>query len=140
MTESNGNISIGWAFSLGDDQLHLAPDQILTQSYDVSVADANSAQGLNQTVAVSIGGPGNDNFVFQPGIGAETIINFNPQDTIELDHFANVATVQELQSLITADVHGDAVMDLGHSDLITLTGTTTAQLQQIIQSGHVLLH
>ena len=41
--------------------------------------------------SVSIGGPGNDTFVFKPDIGADTIVNFNPQaDTIELDHFANV--------------------------------------------------
>ena len=42
----------------------------------------------NSTPSVSIGGPGNDTFVFAPGVGAETLTNFNPQaDTIELDHF-----------------------------------------------------
>ncbi len=34
---------------------------------------------------VLIRGPGNDHFVFAPGLGAETVTNFNPQqDTIEL--------------------------------------------------------
>jgi len=79
--------------------------------------------------------------VFAPGIGADTITNFNPQqDTIELDHFANTQTVQELQSLITPDVHGDAVINLGHNDSITVAGVNAAQLQQAIQAGHVLLH
>ena len=79
--------------------------------------------------------------MFAPGIGADTITNFNPQqDTIELDHFANAQTVQELQSLITTDAHGDAVINLGNHDSITLPGTTAAQLLQVIQAGHVLLH
>ena len=76
-----------------------------------------------------------------PGIGTETVTNFNwQQDTIELDQFAAAQTVQELQSLITTDTHGDAVINLGHNDSITLTGTTTTELQQAIQAGHVLLH
>jgi len=45
-----------------------------------------------------------------------------------------------LQSLITTDVHGDAVLNLGHDDSITFAGTTAAQVQQFIQAGHVLLH
>src|SRR5262249_45235376 len=82
-----------------------------------------------------------DHFVFAPGIGTETVTNFNwQQDTIELDHFADAQTAQELQSLITTDVHGDAVINLGHNDSITLTGTTPTELQQVIQASHVLLH
>ena len=58
------------------------------------------------------GGPGNDNFVFAPGVGADTIVNFNPKaDTIELDHFANVQTTQQLAAAITTDAHGDAVIE-----------------------------
>jgi hypothetical protein len=51
-----------------------------------------------------------------------------------------VQTVQELQSLITTNTHGDAVIDLGNHDSVTLANTTTAQLQQAIQNGHVILH
>jgi hypothetical protein len=88
-----------------------------------------------------IAGTDGDHFVFAPGIGAETVTNFNwQQDTIELDHSANAQTVQELQSLITTDAHGDAVINLGHNDSITLPGVTTTELQQVIQTGHVLLH
>jgi hypothetical protein len=79
--------------------------------------------------------------VFTPGIGADTVANFNlQQDTIELDHFADVQTIQELQSLVTTDARGDAVIDLGHNDSITLQGVSTPQLQNAIQEGHVLLH
>ena len=95
---------------------------------------------VNQNTSVAIGGDG-DHFVFTPGLGAETVTNFNAQqDTIELDHFTNAQTVQELQSLITTNAHGDAVIDLGHHDSVTLAGVTTPELQQVIQAGHVLLH
>ena len=141
-TASNGNLSVNYEFDFSNDQIKLAPGETLTQSYSVSIADAqNPSATQSQTVSVSIGGPGNDNFVFQPGIGADTITNFKPQqDTIELDHFVNAQTVQELQSLITQDVHGDAVINLDHNDSITVSGVTAAQMQQVIQAGHVLLH
>ena len=142
MTESNGAASIDYGFSLGNDQINVAPGQTVTQSYQVSLVDAqNPAANATQTVAVSIGGAGNDNFVFAPGVGHDTVLNFNAQqDTVELDHFANAQTVQELQSLITADAHGNAVIDLGNHDSITFANTTQAQLQQAVQNGHVLLH
>lgn len=134
LTESNGSASVDWGFMVGNDQINLTPGQTLTQSYDVSVTDAqNPAVHFDQTVSVSIGGAGSDNFVFQPGIGAETILNFNTQtDTIELDHFSNVQTTQQLAALVTADAHGDAVIDLGHNDSITLTGITPTQLHQVL--------
>ncbi len=139
---SDGNVAVGFQFDLASDQINLAPGETLTQSYNVTLADAqNPAAGQTQAVAVTVGGPGNDNFVFAPGVGADTVLNFNPQqDTIELDHFANAQTALQLQALITTDVHGDAVIDLGNHDSITFANTTAAQLQQVLQAGHVLLH
>jgi hypothetical protein len=84
---------------------------------------------------VTYGEPGYDNFVFQPGIGADTIANFNARvDTIELDHFANIQNVQQLAALIGTDPHGDAVIELGHNDSITLPGVTQSYLQAHLQS------
>ena len=122
VTEGNGSVAVGFDFMSSNDQINLAPGETVTQSYNVTVADAqNPAQTQNQTVSVSIGGPGNDHFVFAPGIGADTITNFNPQqDMLELDHFANAQTIQELQSFITTDAHGDALINLGHNDSIVL--------------------
>ena len=140
VTDGNGSPSVAFQFALGNDQINLAPGQVLTQSYNVDIAAQNPADTLNQTVAVSIGGPGADNFVFAPGIGAETIANFDPQhDTIELNGFTDAHTVAELQSLITTDLHGDAVIDLGHNDSITLAGVTAGHLQAVLQSA-VHLH
>jgi hypothetical protein len=100
-----------------------------------------SASQTEQNASVAISGPDADHFVFTPGIGAETVTNFNvQQDTIEFDQFVNAQTVQELQSLITNDVHGDAVINLGNHDSITLPGVSADQLQQVVQAGHILLH
>ncbi len=140
--QSSGNVSVDFNFLADNDQAALSQGQTLTQSYNVAIADAeNPAKDVTQTVSVTIGGPGNDNFVFAPGIGADTITNFNPQhDSLELAHFANVQTAQELQALISTDAHGDAMINLGHNDSVTLAGVTETQLQQVIQAGHVLLH
>ena len=85
--------------------------------------------------SVSVGGCGNDSFVFHPGEGAKTLANFNPlADNIELDHFANIQNVQELASLITTDAHGGAFIHLGHSDSIDIPGVTAGYLQAHLQS------
>jgi hypothetical protein len=111
-----------------------------TSSSNPSTTNNETTTELGPNGSVTVGSDG-DHFVFDPGIGAETVTNFNwQQDTIELDHFTNAQNIQELQSLVTTDVHGDAVINLGHNDSITLTGTTTTELQQVIQSGHILLH
>jgi Legume lectin domain/FecR protein len=96
----------------------------------------NSAQTMTGATLVLVGGPGNDNFVFQPGsCGAGASINSNPQsDTIELDHFANLQNAQQLAALITPDSHGDAPIDLGHSDGIALGGVTSGCLHAQLQS------
>ena len=128
-----------------DDQITIGANGRAIYSLDSSVAvtDAASQQSASMVTngSVVVGGPGNDHFVFAPGIGAETIDNLNPQqDTIELDHFASAQNMQELQSIITTDLHGDAVINLGYHDSVTLSGVTEAQLQHAIQAGHVLLH
>ena len=141
-TENSGTTTAGDAFDFGNTPANLASGETLTQSNGASITDAEEpALSHSRTASVSIGGPGAENFVFAPGIGADTIVNFNPQqDSIEFDHFADVQSIQELQSLLTNDGHGDAVIDLGHNDSLTLQGVTTQQLQQVIQQGHVFLH
>jgi hypothetical protein len=81
-----------------------------------------------------------DNFVFAPGAGANTIRNFDlAHDTIELDHFANVQTAQQLQSAITSDSQGEATIALGHGDSIVLAGVTAQQLGAVLNTA-VHLH
>jgi hypothetical protein len=115
-------------------------DTAQTSNSNLSTTNTEITTKLGPNASMTVGSDG-DHFVFNPGIGAETVTNFDAQqDTIELDHFANAQDLQELQSLISSDPHGDAVINLGHADSITLHGTSEAQLQQAIQAGHVLLH
>ena len=101
-------------------------------------SDSNGGTDIFDPPAKSSGAsvsPGNDAFVFHPGMGAETTTNFNAKaDTIELDHFANIESVQQLASHITTDVQGDAVIALGHHDSITLPGMSANYLQAHLSS------
>ena len=129
-----GSPSAGLDVNHANDQFNFSSGE--TVAAHAGLADTpQAATDPNQTLSVSVGGPGNDNFVFQPGIGAETVTNFNPQaDTIELDNFANAQSMQELASLITTDSHGNAVIELGHGNSITLPGMDGTQLQQVLAS------
>ncbi len=136
VSESHGSASREYDFTLGNDQHNLSPSQTVTQSYEVTLTELQRPTATTkETVSVSIGGPGNDNFLFRPGVGADTIVNFNPQaDTVELDKFVDAQTVQQLASLITTDVHGHTVIELGHSDSITIPGLTQTYLQAHLES------
>ena len=132
VNESEGVGSVPWSFNFSNVQL--SSGQTLTQSYDVKIADEHGATAT-QELSVSIGGPGNDNFVFKPGVGADTIVNFNPQaDTIELDHFANIQHLHDLASMITTDGHGGALIALGSHDSIDIPAVTASYLQAHLQS------
>src|SRR5262249_34191353 len=66
-------------------------DGVTTQSSSFDAQQSNSQ--VEQNASVAIGGPSGDHFIFAPGIGADTIVGFNPQqDTIELDHFTSAQT------------------------------------------------
>ncbi len=47
--------------------------------------------------------------------------------------------MQQLAAMTTTNAHGDAVIDLGNHDSITIAGLTAAQLQQVMQTA-VHLH
>ncbi len=140
----SASVSGGFAFMSpsGEDQFDLVFGRALTQPHDTSFADIqNTAATPNQPESVSIGGPGNDHFVFAPSVSTEFMATLNPRhDTTELNHSAETQAVQELQSLITTDVHGDAIINPTQHDGITLPSLTASQVQQLIHSDHVLLH
>ncbi len=82
--------------------------------------------------------PNGDTFIFHPGMGADVASNFTAKtDTIDLDHFANIGSDRQLTSLIDSNAHGDAVIELGHHDSITLPGASANTLQAHL---HSLVH
>jgi hypothetical protein len=129
-TESDGNGTVDWQFSFNN--IAIGAGKTLTQSYDVNVADNHGATAT-QEISISIGGPGNDNFVFSPGIGADTIVNYNPaHDTIDLSSFHIPSS--ELASLVSYDsAHSEFIITLGH-DSIALPNIDQSQMQHVLQS------
>jgi hypothetical protein len=140
--EGSAGSSGGFAFMSGHDQIDLTFDRTLTQPQDAGATDAqNTAATPNQLTSVSIGGPGNDHFVFTPGVNDDPVTNFNPHhDTVELNHSAETENIQELQSLIAKDAHGDALVNPVHNDNVTLPGLNPPEVQQLIHANHVWLH
>jgi len=137
---TNGQESVGWQFDLNPDSI----TQTITQSYNVAVTDAEpngTTTTATQSISVTIGGPGNDTFVFKPGFGTDVIANATTSDTIELDGFSSVTSINQLQTQLTEAQNGqaqslfesangghDTVINLGNHDSITLANVQLAAL------------
>ena len=80
---ANGGETLTLTFDNFGDTLHLAADNNGgTYIYDPpGTGSSTTASSNTNSASVLIGGPGNDTFVFHPGMGAETI-SLNPQDII----------------------------------------------------------
>ncbi|THD34590.1 MAG: hypothetical protein E7773_14495, partial [Sphingomonas sp.] len=80
------------------------------------------------------GGAGADTFVFDHGTGQDSVGDFvSGTDRLDLSAFG-FASFSDVQAA-THDVGGNAVIDLGGGDTVTLTGFLSSQLQ----SGDVIL-
>jgi hypothetical protein len=137
---SNGQVSTGWHFNFDETNTN----QQVTQSYNVSLVDtkpSGMSQTTSQTVSVTIGGPGQDSFIFHPGVGTEIVANAKSTDTIELDGFSAVTNnhqlatlLQEAQAGISQSVFSsandghDTTINLGNHDSITLAHIQLANL------------
>ena len=136
----DGQDTVNWHFHL--DQATVK--QTITQTYNVLATDTHAdgtSSIVTQPVSLTIGGPGNDSFVFKPGFGADTIVNAKSSDTIELDGFASISSIDELQNLLheaqtgqvqtlfqAANGGRDTVIDLGHNDVVTLSNVHLGDL------------
>jgi hypothetical protein len=75
------------------------------------------------------GAGANDEFVFAQPIGNDTIYNFNvASDQIDLIGFNNTASFGDVQTNITDDINGNAVITLGTGESITVKGVDAASL------------
>ena len=107
----------------------------------VAVALQGASPNPTVTDSAAAAVAASDTFHFAPGEGANTIANFNVgSDVIELDGF-NLATVDQLLAALGttgADArHGDAIIDLGHGDSVTVAGVTQDYLQQHLNLVHL---
>jgi VCBS repeat-containing protein len=140
LTTANGQDSAGWHFNFDSKPVAAT----VTQSYDVAVADHHTdgtTSTATQAVTVTIAGPGNDSFVFHPGVGTDTIVNAKSADTIELDGFSSVTSNKQLALLLadaqagvsqslfqTANGGHDTSIHLGNHDVITLVNVPLSAL------------
>ena len=146
--KSNGQEKVDWHFNL--DQATVK--QTVTQTYNVAVTDVHpdgTSSTITQAYSLTIGEPGNNSFVFKPGFGADTIVNAKSSDTIELDGFSSISSIDELQTLLheaqtgqvqtlfqTANAGHDTVINLGNNDVITLENVHLADLH----SSNFIIH
>ena len=78
-----------------------------------------------------------DTFIFAPNFGNDIVNGYTPgQDVLAIDHtiFATAAAAVGAAS----DVNGNAVIHVDANDSITLTGVTTATLQQHQSDFHIV--
>jgi Nidogen-like/FecR protein len=142
VTETSGGTpgSVDWHFNLTSSELNgLANGNPVTQSYNVTIDDGHAGGQVTQTVAISWGSVAADTFTFQPGIGADTVLNFqlgtdsldfnNGSDSAHLGPSMTADQTNHILSLLTSNTSGDAVLDLGHGDTVTLAGISATDLQ-----------
>jgi hypothetical protein len=105
-----------------------------TSNTSTSSSQNVSQSAATQLVSVTVGGPGNDAFVFKPGFGSDVIVNATMADTIELDGLSSGTNANQLQTLLNEAQTGhvqslfqvangdhDTVINLGNHNSITLT-------------------
>ena len=121
-------------FDCKNDQINISGSDAARQADNEDV-DANShLLNAGHAGAVTVGGPGNDHFVFAGGVGGNDAANFNTtHDVCDPDHAAHAQLIQDLHTLIKPDLHGDA---LDHHGGIPFADPAATQLHQIIQATY----
>ena len=97
--------------ALGHDQFNFGFGWTAGQSDGVSAADGQQNSGENQSASVSVGGPGDDTFIFHRSLGTDAG-NFNPHaNTPELGQFTSAEDQHWL-----SQIKDDAIEFAPHSD------------------------
>jgi Ca2+-binding RTX toxin-like protein len=74
------------------------------------------------------GGKGKDTFYFKSGWDADTILDFESRDTIDIS-VKGVETFKALKDLMT-ETDGNVVIDFGKGDVLTIVDTTIDALHR----------
>ena len=95
--------------------------------------------GGNDTL---VSGSGNDTFVFGSGGGRDVVMNFHDGDILQVQRNINdlhVHSAADLVSRIHSDADGNAVIDFGHGDNVTLVGVKAEDIHHD-PSGFIKVH
>jgi hypothetical protein len=144
LTSSPGNGAVDWHFSASNNALVQQEGQ--TQFY--SIQDQTNP-AASQSFSVSIGGPGQDTFTFNPGNSTNLLVNFSAQtdaaghylgDAVTLNNFTNgqgnELTLSDILNDLTTDSHGNALVNLGHGDSVVFEHVSQSVVQA--QAGNLL--
>src|SRR5690348_6621856 len=88
------------------------------------------------------GGHGVDTFVFASGGGRDVVMDFGDGDILQIQRNINglhVADADDLLSRIHDDHQGNAVIDLGHGDSVTLMGIKAEDIHNN-PDGYIKVH
>jgi hypothetical protein len=129
--ETDDKAKAAWSFDLGHDQIDFERGKAVMRSNITASDSQNSVEAVSEKASVSIGGFGNDQFIFNPGIGAHTIVS-SQKDFIELNHLAADYTLQQLSSLMATDPHGPATIE--HNDSLTIPELAPSHLQAHLEA------
>jgi hypothetical protein len=78
------------------------------------------------------GGAGNDIFAFRTDSGVDVITDFSAGDAIHIDHNINglsLTSPGDLSDRIANDASGNAVLDLGNGNTVTIVGLSADQIR-----------
>jgi tryptophan-rich protein/subtilase family protein/Big-like domain-containing protein len=129
---SSASVPVKWGMKFGDDKINFDVVQSDSQSNGVVAPDG-------QKTAAVLGGSAHDSFVFRPNLGVEATANLNSHDDAHaLANQPNTQLAQQLAALVTPDPHAAAMFEFFHNDMLAPTGITSAQIHQLVQSGHLL--
>jgi len=82
---------------------------------------------------IMIGGSGHDTFVFNGHGGNDTIVDFTPgEDLIQVRYHvngSNIGNAADLAFRTHNDTYGNAVVDLGNHETVTLIGVAASEVQ-----------
>lgn len=126
---NNGSGGTEHGVSFAHDQFNLSENNGTGQN----AQNASRPSDGSQSGSVSIGGAGNDHFVFQQAHFTETNLNTNQQSTPLSEHAGDHANTQ-LAALVAHDAVFQPAFDAVHDD----AAAATAQFHQIVASaGHL---
>ena len=80
-----------------------------------------------------VGGTGNDSFLFTGGGGKDVVMDFTNGDVLQIAkniNGLNISSADDVAARVHSDHDGNAVVDLGHGDTVTLVGVNAEDVHQ----------
>jgi hypothetical protein len=143
-TDSTGNAPVKWGLHLGNDQIdHWSEQQttgsaLTTTSQTATWGNGNLGNANNAPPphdgSVSIGGAGDDHFVFHSNLGSQPSSDVQQHvEMYEVANHPNTPSAGEVASLVNQEPHYDPTAQQ-HHDIVPPAGTDPNQWHQLLAS------